>query len=149
MDQIRFSSVPSSFASSAPESQIIATPRTVVCFSHLRWDFVFQRPQHLMLRFAKSARVIYWEEPIPACEGVPPALILRKCEKTGVVVATPVLPLALHGVARDTALQALLENLLQGEAGEVVRWYYTPMMLPFSEHVAADCVVYDCMDSYK
>src|SRR3546814_18756794 len=25
-------------------------------------------------------------------------------------------------------------------------WYYTPMMLPFSEHVMADCIVYDCMD---
>ncbi|MGL4314170.1 MAG: UDP-galactopyranose mutase, partial [Sphingomonas sp.] len=28
----------------------------------------------------------------------------------------------------------------------VVRWYYTPMMLSFSGHLKADCVVYDCMD---
>ena len=36
----------------------------LVCFSHLRWDFVFQRPQHLMSRFAASHNVQVWEEPI-------------------------------------------------------------------------------------
>ena len=35
-----------------------------ICFSHLRWDFVFQRPQHLMSRFARDMAVIYWEEPV-------------------------------------------------------------------------------------
>ena len=29
---------------------------TLVCFSHLRWNFVFQRPQHLMSRFAEDRR---------------------------------------------------------------------------------------------
>ena len=41
-------------------------PQTLICFSHLRWDFVFQRPQHLMTRFARDRRVIFWEEPIAA-----------------------------------------------------------------------------------
>src|SRR5678815_135389 len=45
---------------SDPNSQ----PTTLVCFSHLRWNFVFQRPQHLMSRFARDMAVIYWEEPI-------------------------------------------------------------------------------------
>jgi UDP-galactopyranose mutase len=35
----------------------------LVCFSHLRWNFVFQRPQHLLTRFAKKMRVFYVEEP--------------------------------------------------------------------------------------
>ena len=30
----------------------------LICFSHLRWDFVFQRPQHLMTRFAATRQVI-------------------------------------------------------------------------------------------
>jgi hypothetical protein len=38
-------------------------PTTLICFSHLRWNFVFQRPQHLMCRFAREMNVIYWEEP--------------------------------------------------------------------------------------
>ncbi len=36
----------------------------LVCFSHLRWDFVYQRPQHLMSRFAKQFRVFFIEEPV-------------------------------------------------------------------------------------
>ena len=37
---------------------------TLLCFSHLRWDFVFQRPQHLMSRFTREMSVVFWEEPI-------------------------------------------------------------------------------------
>src|SRR5204862_3891056 len=36
----------------------------VVCFSHLRWNFVYHRPQHRMSRFARSRRVFFIEEPI-------------------------------------------------------------------------------------
>ena len=35
----------------------------IVCFSHLRWNFVYQRPQHLLSRFARNRRVFYIEEP--------------------------------------------------------------------------------------
>ena len=45
---------------SVPDPQ----PNTLICFSHLRWNFVFQRPQHLMSRFARTMNVIYWEEPV-------------------------------------------------------------------------------------
>ena len=45
---------------SVPDPQ----PNTLICFSHLRWNFVFQRPQHLMSRFARTMNVIYWEEPM-------------------------------------------------------------------------------------
>ena len=36
----------------------------LVCLSHLRWNFVFQRPQHLLIRFAQGQRVFFIEEPI-------------------------------------------------------------------------------------
>ena len=45
---------------SAPDPE----PATLLCFSHLRWNFVFQRPQHLMSRFAREMDVIFWEEPV-------------------------------------------------------------------------------------
>jgi UDP-galactopyranose mutase len=52
---------------------------TLICFSHLRWDFVFQRPQHLMAGFAKNHRVFFWEEPIYS-EGLgEPRLYSRTC----------------------------------------------------------------------
>lgn len=34
----------------------------LICFSHLRWNFVFQRPQHLMTRY--PGRVFFMEEPV-------------------------------------------------------------------------------------
>jgi len=121
----------------------------VICFSHLRWDFVFQRPQHLMSRFAKGGRrVLFFEEPIRAAEGQGPSLA-EKVSDGGVVVLTPMLPEGMGGQARETALRLLLDRYLEGSAGEVIRWYYTPMMLPFSRHIEAVCTVYDCMDELK
>lgn len=132
---------------SAPEDHApsINTP-TILCFSHLRWDFVWQRPQHLMARFARSARVLFWEEPRFSDGVVAARLDVAPCRTTGVVVVTPVLPSATAGQGNDLALRDLLSAFLAGEAGPFVRWYYSPMMLPFSQNVPASCVVYDCMD---
>ena len=118
---------------------------TLICFSHLRWNFVFQRPQHLMSRFARSARVIYWEEPETG-GGPEPTLKVRTCDQTGVVVVTPSLPKGIDPGAGATRVRALLDAFLAGEEGPFVKWYYTPMMLRFSAHVPALCTVYDCMD---
>lgn len=119
---------------------------TLICFSHLRWAFVFQRPQHLMMRFARSRRVIFWEEPIIDAAAEEPALRTSVCATTGVRVATPVLPEGLAPAATERALMGLLDAAVAGEAGPLVRWYYTPMMLPFSGHIPAACTVYDSMD---
>lgn len=118
---------------------------TLICFSHLRWDFVFQRPQHLMIRFARERRVIFWEEPMPAPAGEAPRLETRVCPQSGVVVATPLIPEGL-AEARDLVLRRLLDDLLATAQGSLLRWYYTPMMLPFSRHLGALCTIYDCMD---
>ncbi|HEX8380002.1 MAG TPA: UDP-galactopyranose mutase [Allosphingosinicella sp.] len=123
-----------------------ATGHTLICFSHLRWNFVFQRPQHLMSRFAEAGRVVFWEEPEAALPEMEPALGIRTCAETGVIVVTPSLPETLGGEEREATLKALLDGYLAGEQGPVVRWYYTPMMLPFSRHIEAACTVYDCMD---
>ena len=120
---------------------------TLICFSHLRWDFVFQRPQHLMTRFASEKRVFYWEEPAAAGDGEAAFLDLKVCAKSGVIVATPRLPDAVQGAERTNSLRALLDGLLAVEKiDRPIRWYYTPMMLGFSRHAPASAVVYDCMD---
>jgi UDP-galactopyranose mutase len=123
------------------------TPQqSLICFSHLRWDFVFQRPQHLMTRFARESTVIFWEEPHHREDLAEPRLDIRLCPKTGVIVATPELPAGMDRRPEQQALRQLLDTFVAGHEGTLVRWYYTPMMLPFSEHLAADCIVYDCMD---
>lgn len=123
-----------------------AAGATVLCFSHLRWAFVFQRPQHLMRRFASTGRVIYWEEPRYLDADAPIRLDLRACPDTGVLVATPELPGGLDAEHEQAVLKRLLDTLVAREPGPLMRWYYTPMMLPFSEHLDAECVIYDCMD---
>ena len=118
----------------------------MICFSHLRWDFVFQRPQHLMTRFAQTRKVIFWEEPVWTPEGSPPRLDSKVCPDSGVIVATPSLPEGLTAERRDELLKTLLDEVVASVPGDLLRWYYTPMMLPFSRHLEAACTVYDCMD---
>lgn len=122
---------------------------TLICFSHLRWDFVFQRPQHLMTRFAQERRVVVFEEAIPLEADAEARLDMRLDAKTNVTVATPRLPEGLTGEQAEAALERLLDGLIEAEKIErPVLWYYTPMMLAFSRRQAgaASCVVYDCMD---
>jgi UDP-galactopyranose mutase len=118
---------------------------TLMCFSHLRWDFVFQRPQHLMSRFASSQKVIFWEEPIFSVD-VAVARLDLKWPAPHVTVAVPYLPEGLTEPESEAILRLLLDAHLSKDAEPLVRWYYTPMMLPFSRHLNAVCTVYDCMD---
>ncbi|HYZ48052.1 MAG TPA: UDP-galactopyranose mutase [Sphingomonas sp.] len=97
-----------------------------------------------MSRFARDYRVVFWEEPILDATGEP-SLDLSICAKSGVTVAVPHLnpdEAALH----QKQLRRLVDELLAARSGPLVRWYYTPMMLPFSRHIDAECTVYDCMD---
>jgi UDP-galactopyranose mutase len=117
----------------------------LICFSHLRWGFVFQRPQHLISRFARHGRVYFFEEPI--FEGSQSQLRHTPCHRTGVHVLTPVLPL---GTNRELAVEIqkyLLTNLLEREAiDNYIAWYYTPMAMEFTSGLTPDLTVYDCMD---
>jgi glycosyltransferase involved in cell wall biosynthesis len=128
---------------SAPGPQ----PTTLICFSHLRWNFVFQRPQHLMSRFARDMDVIYWEEPVDIGRGDSAFLQVREAEDaSNVHIAVPHLPEGMPEPAREATLKRLLDAHLASIRGPLVAWYYTPMMMPFSKHVTPDVTVYDAMD---
>ncbi|MDB5446388.1 MAG: UDP-galactopyranose mutase [Phenylobacterium sp.] len=99
-----------------------------------------------MTRFAKGRKVIFWEEPIVQADLNEPRLDMRTCADSGVNVATPVLPQSLPEAEREATLRQLLDELVARQEGDLIRWYYTPMMLAFSRHLEAICTVYDCMD---
>jgi UDP-galactopyranose mutase len=121
-----------------------AAPSDLVCLMHLRWDFVFQRPHHLLTRFARSRRVFWIEEPI--WEGAAPRLEVRAPDR-GVTVVVPHLPESLRGPHATSALRRLLDGFLAEHAVDrYALWYYTPMALAFTDHLAPELVVYDCMD---
>jgi glycosyltransferase involved in cell wall biosynthesis len=128
---------------SAPDPQ----PSTLICFSHLRWNFVFQRPQHLMSRFARDMAVIFWEEPIEIAPNETAFLQVREPEDGhSVRVIVPHLPQGMPQDAREAALKRLLDAHVASIHGPLVSWYYTPMMLPFSRDLDTDLTVYDAMD---
>src|SRR5438270_3501783 len=120
---------------------------TLICFSHLRWNFVFQRPQHLMCRFAREMAVIFWEEPVEIGPKETAYLQVREApDAANVRVVVPHLPQGMPDNAREAALKRLLDAHLSPIHGTLIAWYYTPMMLPLSRHIDADLIVFDAMD---
>jgi UDP-galactopyranose mutase len=120
-------------------------PAPLICFSHLRWDFVTQRPQHLMRRFAATRRVFFWEEHIP-CDHPLPYLEHHPFDD-GVVALRPRLPHWWSREEVEAGLARLLDLLVATAVPQPpLLWFYTPMMYGFARHVAAEAVVYDCMD---
>jgi glycosyltransferase involved in cell wall biosynthesis len=119
----------------------------LICFSHLRWDFVFQRPQQLMSRFSNDMPVVYWEEPFDIGRDEPAFLQVRQAEGfPGVRIAVPHLPEGISDQQRAASLRGLLDGFVSTLSRPLIAWYYTPMMLSFSRHLDSDALVYDCMD---
>ena len=122
------------------------TPPPLVVFSHLRWDFVWQRPQHLMTRLASRRRVFFIEEPLHA-EHEPHSWQIHKTD--GVMVCRPRSPVGGHGFHDEQlpVLRPLLRGLFR-EYGvqDPVLWFYTPMALPLAEGIDSSAIVYDCVD---
>ena len=117
----------------------------LVVFSHLRWDFVFQRPQHLLTRCAQHRHVYYVEEPIfePAIE--PRLDVSSRSERLHVVV--PHLPEGTRPEDVRAQLTRLTDALMRDHVkNPYIAWYYTPMALAFTRHLKPAAVVYDCMD---
>ncbi|MEH2352851.1 UDP-galactopyranose mutase [Nostoc sp.] len=117
----------------------------IVCLSHLRWNFVYQRPQHLLTRCAQGKRVFFIEEPIFSEE--PLASLDVKEDSNGVVVVVPHLPQGLSEEVINADLQVLIDSLFaEHNINKYICWYYTPMAIAFTRHLQPQAVVYDCMD---
>src|SRR5881227_1438197 len=100
----------------------------ILCVSHLRWHFVFQRPQHLLSRAAKTGTVLYVEEPVEH-DGAPEMQITL--DDTGVLVGIPHLPAQLSFEERISAQRRLIAGAAREHLGEdFVLWLYTPMAIP-------------------
>lgn len=117
----------------------------LICFSHLRWDFVYQRPQHLLSRCAQGRRVFFVEEPIFDDGSVRLDISERAC---GTQVVVPRLPEGLRSkIALEAVLREMVDHLFRTQGiRDHISWYYTPMALGFTRHLKPLVTVYDCMD---
>jgi UDP-galactopyranose mutase len=119
----------------------------IIVFSHLRWDFVYQRPQHLLSRLASSRRVIFIEEPDLNVSDRPEWSVREAAPN--VLVAMPRTPSPARGFHSDQTpyLKPLLLELLEREnLTDYVVWFYTAMAAPLAAELKPLAVVYDCMD---
>ncbi|MBW8769785.1 MAG: glycosyltransferase [Gemmatimonadetes bacterium] len=126
----------------------------IIVHSHLRWDFVWQRPQQLLSRLARRNEVLFVEEPIYYDDLGDSRLMLSQPEPR-VHRAVPMLPASLRG-EYDASIAEIRELVRQeiaasgalgGRFARPIQWFYTPMPAPamigaFDERA----VIYDCMD---
>lgn len=126
---------------------------SIIVHCHLRWDFVWQRPQQTHSRLAQHYPVLFVEEPV-YIESNDDYLDLSSPDDN-IIRAVPHLSNALRGNydASILAVRALIKTafaddpVLAQQFASPIQWFYTPMpaaaMLgQFKERA----VVYDCMD---
>ncbi|WP_421796276.1 glycosyltransferase family 1 protein [Haliscomenobacter sp.] len=120
-------------------------PLQLVCFSHLPWKFVYQRPQHLISRFTKKYAVYYIEEFTNSTEEDGYS-INKTIENVTVIV--PHLCNRVQGAQNEAKRKEIvLKNLFKAHAIQsYVFWYYTPMALAYTANFKPLATVYDCMD---
>ncbi|MFL6692779.1 MAG: glycosyltransferase [Ramlibacter sp.] len=120
--------------------------QTLLVFSHLRWNFVYQRPQHLLSRLAKHWRVVFIEEPMV---GEAEQRLERFSPTEGVEVWRPHVTDGAPGFHDDhiSVLQKFIADAIRQEKiTDYWIWFYTPMAVPLAAQLNPNGIVYDCMD---
>ena len=123
------------------------SPFSIVVFSHLRWNFVYQRPQHLLSRLAASHSVFFIEE--PELDRAGPTRWERSSPQPNIMVLRPRTPIDAPGFNPEqlAALEPLIAQLgAELKDTPLVTWLYTPLALPLAQALHPEVMVYDCMD---
>lgn len=115
--------------------------KDIIVFSHLRWEFVKQRPQHLLERLAKGRKLLFVEEPIAyAADDYGTAHEIKI--RSNITVIQPRIDhedwSTLHQIVEH------FSNRLQLET--TVLWFYSPAFVDMTSYINTDVIVYDCMD---
>jgi len=107
----------------------------MVVFCHLRWDFVYQRPQHIISRLSKDLRILLIEEPWHRAEE-------NESRLTKVSDNLHILQPNVHSIEEiGTVLPQYISNKNVG-----IGWFYSASFVPLLNHFEFGTVVYDCMD---
>lgn len=108
----------------------------LVVFCHLRWDFVYQRPQHIISRIAKKGEVLFIEEPLQFSPEEENRAHIYKVSDT-ITVLQP-------KVKTTEEIKEIFKDrpMISARVG----WVYSPAFIPLLETFSFNKVVYDCMD---
>jgi len=130
------------------EKRLMIRQAILVVFSHLRWDFGFQQPQHLLTRMARKRHMIFIEEPI--LDSMHQAYLELTYIDENLLLVRPHSPIDSPGFSEEQMpiLKKLLcEFFAEQGLSKCVAWFYTPLALPLLTELPHDLVVYDCMDA--
>lgn len=120
-------------------------PENIICFSHLRWDFVFQRPQHLLTRLSNTFNVYFIEEPVFDATDQEYYTFTKRDKNLWVMV-----PHLVGGLSHEenvATLKFMFGRYMDNkQLSNYIFWYYTPMALNFSNGYDPALIIYDCMD---
>jgi UDP-galactopyranose mutase len=126
----------------------------LVCISHLRWDFVWQRPQHLLSRLSRKHRILFVEEPIASTDETTARLdIIAGQGAPNVTVIRLIQPVQQgrwigHGnpLTQQTYSDLLNQYLKSEGYVKPCLWLYTPMASEFTDTIDHDLLIVDVMD---
>lgn len=106
----------------------------LVVFCHLRWDFVYQRPQHIISRLSKNLKILLIEEP------------WHRPEEQGsrLTVESENLHVLQPNVITIAEIATVLPQYTYGQVN--LGWFYSASFIPLLEYFTFDTLVYDCMD---
>jgi UDP-galactopyranose mutase len=114
----------------------------LVCFSHLRWNSLQGRPQHLMTRCAGDRRIFFVEEPVYS--GNEYHLVVNQ-PASGLWVVVPHLPETTNNEEAIAAQESMLTELFREfNINDYTLWYCTPRALQFTRGLRPLATVYDC-----
>jgi glycosyltransferase involved in cell wall biosynthesis len=108
----------------------------MVVFCHLRWKFVYQRPQHIISRFSSSMKVLFIEEPMVQNSG----------EHLGNLIMISETLHVLQLYVKDIeSIAGILPNYVKNKTIPI-GWFYSASFSPLLEKLNFETIVYDCMD---
>lgn len=120
-----------------------ATDMHLVFFSHLRWNFLFQRPRHLASRSAGSFKVYFVEEPV---FGMPETRLEFLSLGDNLEIIVPHFRTRMRDDASIAAQKELLTTFFDGKnLANFIFWYTSPLFLPVTEPFRPALTVYDCV----
>lgn len=109
----------------------------MIVFCHLRWDFVYQRPQHIISRLAEGYKILVVEEPIPFNPSEKSTFSVRSVNSQ--------IDICQPHVEHMAEIGKYLKKHLKKTAFSV-GWFYSAAFVSVLETLEFESVVYDCMD---
>ena len=120
----------------------------VLCFSHLRWSEVHERPHQLMKLFARETEVLFFEDSVRDASWS--GMDTRSCEIPRISLITPHLATGLLETEIHQMISGLIVEMLEARGIEnYVCWYYNPYDFNYTFQLSPRLVVYDCLNNNK